>query len=134
MKLEQQVTNLELSKKLKELGVKQESYFEWVLRLGTWQIWDRTMHFDYETGIEKEWIPAYSVAELGEMLPKRFNFSYAKEEVTASLCIEWKPLGWTVSYLGGRFKPIVADTEANARGKMLCWLIENKHSEVKNVD
>ncbi len=44
MKIEQQVSNLELSKKLKELGVKQESLFKWE------QSYSKgTQYLDYKT-------------------------------------------------------------------------------------
>jgi len=71
MKLENQVCSLELAKKLKELGVKQESLFYWRYNDGMdeWFIdeWD-------EFGPGKEFISslkatsAFTVAELLEML------------------------------------------------------------------
>jgi hypothetical protein len=73
MKLKSQVTSPELSKRLKELGVKQESYFCWIVREdqdaseATLECNDENIHKDGEYG----WIKysAYTVAELGEMLP-----------------------------------------------------------------
>ncbi len=70
MKLEQQVCNLELAKKLKELGVKQESYFTWV----HWRDdseddgWD-VYHFDNPSHTMGVDYSAFTVAELGELLP-----------------------------------------------------------------
>ena len=74
MKLEKQAVNLELSKKLKELGVKQESLWWWVNwnngeYLGKqhphgplgWQL-EKNKHDDCEC------VSALTVAELGEML------------------------------------------------------------------
>src|SRR5258707_584697 len=66
MNLEQQVCGLDLAKRLKELGVKQESYFAWC---------DCDVHGEYQIvgfgAADGEWrISAFSAAELGEMLPQ----------------------------------------------------------------
>lgn len=80
MRIEEQVTNLELSKKLKELGVKQEGIFMWYVDQifypdktvkETWEI------FQASRMIGNTWIPKYSaftVAELGQYLPPRIQF------------------------------------------------------------
>jgi hypothetical protein len=68
MKLEQQVVSLELAKKLKELGVKQESLFYWNRHKSeiSWGL--------SQTNCSKishwETISAFTVAELGELLPR----------------------------------------------------------------
>jgi hypothetical protein len=71
MELEDQVCRLELAKRLKALGVKQESLFQHVnnpIGMAGWQIW-------YEgrvpnvLGENAEWCSAFTVSELGEMLP-----------------------------------------------------------------
>lgn len=82
MKLEQQVVSLELAQKLKELGVKQESLFAYSsleminFKEGTAEIESRTpitkirLVSDYDWTGDLVWIAsAYTVAELGEMLP-----------------------------------------------------------------
>lgn len=77
MKLEQQVTSLEISKKLKELGVKQESYFWWQLEHNN-ELSNGCLSFcpsvivpkSYHDGTSPKsgFISAFTVAELGEML------------------------------------------------------------------
>ena len=64
MKLENQVVSLELAKKLKELGVPQESWFLW------WH--DDACHHFVGTDWKSHRVvaAAFTVAELGEMLPK----------------------------------------------------------------
>ena len=73
MKLEQQVCSLELAQKLKELGVKQESLFYWTYSNMFGNI---TFYLQYFPEIEGGYdglendVSAFTVAELGEMLPE----------------------------------------------------------------
>ena len=71
MPLEKQVSSLEPSKHLKELGVKQESHFYWnrPTNLAPHQIVSGT--FTWKTDDEDGRVSAFTVAELGEMLPER---------------------------------------------------------------
>lgn len=71
MELKKQVTSQKVSKRLKELGVKQESYFAWV----NGEIWDTTMQSDYETmgtPRREEWLSAFTVSELGAIISPNF--------------------------------------------------------------
>lgn len=73
MKLEVQVTGLELSKQLKELGVKQESYFRWLHSDVTYPAGNKNTRWFVHHGLfntepyEKidEVCSAFTVAELG---------------------------------------------------------------------
>jgi len=120
MKIEDQVCSLELSKRLKELGVKQESYFQWrgfdcgeteitfiVLPVG---------EIPEEVGIAKIGFgvfAAFTVAELGEILPG-FCHSYRFEN-------RWVCTTNDVNII---FRIENEKTEADARAKMLVYLIE----------
>ena len=86
MKLEQQVTSLELSKKLKELGVKQEGLFLWTLdesydKEGTLLMKDGHGHYSlldefcsYSFNKYNYNCSAFTVAELGELLPSGLKY------------------------------------------------------------
>jgi hypothetical protein len=120
MKIEQQVTSLEISKRLKELAVKQEGIFHWFDRaevnafkgeppLLLQEIQDTNPHR----------YSSFTVAELGEMLPK--FFISGKEEIGGPyFCNDDSVLSKITGIL------TTADTEADARGKMLIYLLENK--------
>lgn len=114
MKLENQVVSLELSKKLKELGVKQESLWYWVLFVGNknqeWSVVDK----DFDVS-EINRIPAPTVAELGELLPCATKIGD----------IRFYNIGKQKHITMGDIN-IVEFTEANARSKLLIYLIENK--------
>lgn len=71
MKLEHQVCNLEISKRLKELGVKQESLFYWGHNQENFRhciIWSKEWLVD--SGITLLWggFSAFTVAELGKII------------------------------------------------------------------
>jgi hypothetical protein len=125
MKLENQVVSLELAKRLKELGVKQESLFWWVdytdgYSEPAWNL--NSNHVGY-----KAHLSAYTVAELGEMLPGDIGRDWWLDI--------WKSDDfWYVAYTeeregGGHdfLSDFLASspTEADARAKMLIYLIEN---------
>ena len=132
MKLENQVTNLELSKKLERLGVKQESVWYWVRfdhgnkKVKDWALLERKNCFNEEDTLHIDYVSAFTVAELGEMLPDGVKM--------LKNCCSQESHKWTVS----RFQPrpnivfdthrieFEAETEADARAKMLIYLIENK--------
>ena len=104
MKLENQVVSLELAKQLKELGVKQESLFYWTEFFGgTFEI----KHQSFASGGQTGNCAAFTVAELGEML-------------------SWQKL--YIFNLPDELKDLVrhGETEADARAKMLVYLLENK--------
>lgn len=116
MKLEDQVCSLDLAKRLAKLGVDTESYFSW-MEHGEGP---ETLHVrkNEVTPYTYEY-PAFTVAELGEMLPTRVKGTIL---VTGHLHD-----GWTLQYrLHDSIVHEIRDLkEADARAKMLIYLIEN---------
>lgn len=118
MKLEDQVCSLWNAKKLAELGVIRKSYFG-VHDLGR-------VKKASSIAIEEDfgWFDAYTVGELGEMLP---HTCYSNKD----------DLGVCDCYFRGYFRvplSVSANTEADARALMLIWLIENKHVDVNELN
>ena len=130
MKLENQVCSLELSKRLKELGVKQHSYFEWLLYPEKME-WEVSHTFKNQLGYS-----AFTVAELGEMLPDN-----CIDEDNNEICWFYHDKNnncHRISYVHlcdeicSPFIEVKGENEANARAKMLIYLLENKLMELPN--
>lgn len=122
-----QCTNLELSKKLKELGYPQESLFYWVYgKLSkTYNIYsEKNMLGLYSALGYTEIFAAPTVAELGRYMP----ISYLGDLVSL---MPYKTIGgkWRVD-LDDEGMLCSEDTEADARAKMLIYLLENKLIEL----
>ena len=130
MKLEEQVCSLELSKQLKEAGVPQESLFYW------WTDYSNEFKENYNRPFAKafsaevvygkpnfvyDYISAFTVAELGEMLPTEIR------EATLTMIKDRDR--WLVHYTLCHSE--VAKTEADARGQMLLYLINQKLIDLK---
>jgi hypothetical protein len=125
MKLENQVVSLELAKKLKELGVKQESYFWWypehqqllsdnTLSTVPTMLVDR--NYRRGTSPNGDFVSAFTVAELGEMLPP--HFPTLLSDFGLYDC-------YANSNLISLTKSVSAVNEADARAGMLIYLIGN---------
>ena len=76
-----------------------------------------------------EWYSAFTVAELGELLPWQYQVLKAE---TPSM---GQYLGYKIDLKNHTFEVlassgVIADTEADARAKMLIYLLENKLLEV----
>ena len=139
MKLEQQVCSLELAKRLKELGVNQDSLYIWTTRTEPATLWsfDRyEEHFGDDIGSGYDEFSAFTVAELGEMLPKDLYIPYKgnsgkkRKYPQHPHCFFGSGEGHQcqLNYTGGNSQEYIshqADTEANVRAKMLIYLIEN---------
>jgi len=107
MNIQKQVISLELARKLKKLGVKQES--RWY-----YNVYDAKTTLDIakdNCGGDERFYSAFTVAELGEMLPKDF-MSYKRYDKWT--CGEHRINKWES-----------AETEADARARMLIYLLEN---------
>lgn len=119
MKLDQQVCSLELAKRFKELGVKQESLFYWEhYSINGWCIeWCELGPFSEHA------VSAFTVAELGEMLPDCIKYEYGYEAYIKS---QKKDTEYKI-YLDDLEKVAIFfdENEANARAKMLIYLLEN---------
>lgn len=146
MKLADQVVSLKLSQKLHEFGVKSDSLFKWAKWIPprgstysddsiAWKLTRGTSSDDYEL------IPAYTVAELGNMLPNNLKIEsqyytyhlhyingkygcscyYAYYEPAEKRWIPLNMIGHGTSILSN------AEADADARAEMLIWLIEERH-------
>jgi hypothetical protein len=113
--LEKQCVSLELSKRLKDLGVKQESFFYWDT-MGDGSV---IAHEPYQNMKDhpKYMVSAFTVAELGEMLPLRLM-------CTVKVDGQWMGYQNWELMIEGDFA-IHAKTEADCRAKMLIYLVEN---------
>ncbi len=135
MKLEDQVTSLELARKLKKLGVKQESLFWWVEIMVDYK-WTGEYELKYEIPDYQKNTRAYSaftVAELGEMLPKGLPGNYNIGGTALKISRTFKE-NWFCGYSfihWAENKEVwncckKDKTLANAMAKMLIYLKQNK--------
>lgn len=153
MKLENQVCSLELSKRLKELGVRQESAFYWStntvpslkddVHLREKKVCNHRDGKVADGGVIR-YFSAFTVAELGEMLPNRvkgFGLLIDKYDPTQINEKVQRPFMWGVAYVEwgydgpeNRFEIDDEESEANARAKMLIYLLQNKIISVEDVN
>lgn len=139
MNLTDQVSNRTLSQRLKELGQPQESIFVWMHHFS-----HDTKHISYKNGFVwklysrdeddkmNETISAFTVAELGEMLPRYLQRGEYLCELQIIRSSVWR------FYYGNPgekyslfFTAMTDDTEANARAKMAVYLAENGFIDLK---
>lgn len=132
MKLEQQVVSLELAKQLKELGVKQDSLFYWSKQVD--QIHWGLEHAKYFAVDKRQDVSAFTVAELGEMLP--LHIMLGKLKLTMAKSHNYNGDFYSVGYFPLKDRDSLdinlqhdsaiffERNEADARAKMLIWLIE----------
>lgn len=110
MKLEQQVCSLELAKRLKELGVKQDAILFWIKpnhpRRRVWKI----VPFKGEMNLSVRSCAAFSVAEMGELLG---FYPLSMKSPEGVRCFNLPR---------DHFES--GTTEANARASLLIYLIE----------
>jgi hypothetical protein len=122
MKLEQQVCSLDLAKRLKELGVKQEGYFVWAKPA---ELSQPGYTDDYHLIISSTYdyidsVSAFTVAELGEMLP-----AFIGDWVLDQIRMTTMEFGLVYRDNHKYLYNVSADTEADARAKMLIYLTES---------
>lgn len=125
---------MELAEKLKELGVPQDSFFLWYSGTEPDTLWRVDAFEQHPT---TDWAlthSAFTVAELGEMLPRHLQLNGFSFELSIFRSSVWR------FYYGGPGNPngifLTAgndDTEADARAAMLIYLIENNLLDALNV-
>jgi hypothetical protein len=132
MELEKQVCSLELAERLKELGMKQESLFWWVEMIyakiderghteNTKPLWDIVNSEVAAWNDRRPRISAFTVAELGELIPPTLHLNGPYGWVSWKEGAEWK---CRAHYYASADQ--IAATEADARAKMLIYLLEKK--------
>ena len=147
MKLEDQVISLKLAKKLKKLGVRQESLFYWCIidngvdgEQDIIPLTEKEMDYydDVLGSVEyTEIASAFTVAELGEMLPEEIIVTNRFDDKNIYFLDFCKfEDRWDVSYKNDILKKVTqcyvnGRTEANARAQMLVWLVENGYLKLK---
>lgn len=128
MKLENQVVSLEYAKKLKELGVKQESIYYWRSVSNNTAPEPENWYYSHHIVPSDEPVPehfnnarlrfcsAFTVAELGNLIS---TVKGIRLDSTRHTTMD----EWSIAI--SETERIYADTEADARAKMLIYLLEN---------
>ena len=135
MKLEQQVCSLELAKRLRDLGVKQDGAFFWVEPCGggEWILRDDES-FDHMASLAADdYVSAFTVAELERLLPFEVNFPFKNGKKRSHnhwrVIGKQRPNGYAARYVGGNSLTnieVQAETFADSLAQMLIYLLENK--------
>src|SRR5262245_19896610 len=131
MELEKQVCSLHLSQRLKQLGVKQKSFWGWY----------RSREHYVQTELQPAGEPvlaengpgpvdypnellgaAFTVSELGELLPWHGNLHV---NVSTSFAMPEEFVAWLYLDNSPHVEKIYAHTEADARAKALVYLIDH---------
>lgn len=151
MTLENQVASLELSRKLKELGVRQESLFYWAntervkptlyvrtgigdttfgyTTLGAEEVRGNPYWFPEEELDEDDWYSAFTVAELADVLADEKYLTLTKVNTGR----------WTSTYYNndGLAEPgkdsFIEQKLPDAMAQMLIYLLENKLVKVADL-
>lgn len=122
MELQKQVTSLEISKRLKELGVKQESLFWWE---------------QVKTAGKNEWAKDFVLSFNNNSAPYMVNGKKSHGTVSAFTVAELGEILKNCKYELPMFNGMIwhmddycpceeeSNTEADARGKTLIYLLEN---------
>ncbi len=130
MKLEDQVCSLEIAQKLKKLGVKQGSCFVWK-DFGKWEL-------EYNQSCNESQMmiidcSAFTVAELGELLPDCVHWEqgvYFRTDcrcnASSKIMIAYFDTNNTQLRCMMDTDLLFEENEAEARAKMLIYLLENK--------
>ena len=138
MKIEDQVCSLELAREMKELGFEQDSLYSWIHPFGfkeglkdffdedmlKWVVRSTITLAPFLILKTREKYAAYTVAELGIMLPSHFYSDYDEYDCEWACCSPWG--FYEVEENGhlcesGRISA-ENNTEANARAMMLIKL------------
>jgi len=140
VKIEDQVVSQEIGQKMEKLGFKQESLFHWYSFLDCLKelVIRVDIHPpDWSVAKDvKKLCSAYTVAELGEILPD--SIGYYKSEGNRKGGNLWRVAVDTARLIyantgkaGNPYNPVslYANTEANARGKMAIYLKEKGLNE-----
>lgn len=129
MKYKNQVCSLKLAKRLRKLGVKQDSLWYWVIYLEKWELDCFTNKEDLAD--VNDYVSGFTVAELGEMLPQ----SWLKE-IKKGVYVDFESKdikGWCFGNSKGLYRDF-AITEADARAKLLIYCIEEKFIKIKEIN
>ena len=138
MPITNHVTSLELSRRLKELKVPQNTYFRWLPATGLGDVpslMPRDARGKYPTAWDNG-ISAYLASELGEMLPDIITgehlYSYQQARNWSDKRL---PKHRLVYWFAGEIElyRVDADTECNCRAKMLIHLLENHLISVEEL-
>lgn len=117
MKLEDQVCAIEYSKKLEELGIKQESLFYWIL----FQEWGVYFNGKYTQEYYRDCVSAFTLAELGEMLPGKLIYCKSENKWEC----DFYP--WEYDFYAEDDSRFVSSCkkETDSRAEMLIHLVES---------
>lgn len=129
-----QVSNLELSKILNNLGFKEDSVWEWVflpkgIPCEEGCSYKSGWRLSRKSSVKLEKYNAYTVAELGKALLEKYYSRRTGRSNDESYVCESFESGGDGSFEESEHKiygNTYADTEANSRTKLLIYLVKNK--------
>ena len=130
-----QTTTLETSRKLKELGVPQETIFWWgEYKQENQFLGEKKICTNLHTADKVNYsrlCSAYLSDEIGQWLPLIKNVQYGRS--TKGYLCKWVDDGLNMETLMTNWHDEIAEALAECLGKMLIWLIENGYVDVKSL-